>query len=242
MAEKTAESMERGTVQPPSDDLRIRNIPDLDRPRERILEKGPEAMTDTELIALILGSGTKDTGVMALAESVLACFDGDVPPTLATLKSLRGIGTAKACQLAASLEFSRRRLMKKPLSIRKSRDVYPLVAHIAPKKQEHFLCLTLTGANEVIANRTITIGLLNSSQIHPREVFADAISDRAASVIFAHNHPSGQLHPSSEDIRVTERLCKAGEILGIYVLDHVIVAGNDLYSFRDQGLLPKKPF
>ncbi len=217
---------------------RLRNIPDIDKPRERMMAKGPSALTDQELVALILGSGTRGADVLDLSRRVLALFEGETPPSVDDLLSVDGVGPARACQLAASLEFSRRRLMKKNLVIRSAGDIYPLVAHIAEKKQEHFLCLSLTGANEVIATRTITIGLLNSSQIHPREVFADAISDRAASVIFVHNHPSGALTPSREDLQVTDRLCKAGTILGISVLDHVIVAGNDLFSFREQGLLP----
>ncbi len=216
----------------------IREIPDIDRPREKLFTKGSSALNDTELLALILGSGGKSVGVLELARRVLACFDEKGLPAIEDLTAIDGVGPAKACQLAASLEFSRRRLMKKNLVIRKAQDLYPLVAHIAAKKQEHFLCLSLSGANEVIATRTITIGLLNSSQIHPREVFADAISDRAASVIFVHNHPSGVKDPSRDDVLVTERLCKAGEILGIQVLDHVIVAGEDMFSFREYGMLP----
>jgi DNA repair protein RadC len=216
----------------------LKDIPDIDKPREKMIAKGPEAMTDIELVALILGSGNKDVGVLDLSKRVISIYDEHSMPTVQDLTTIDGVGPAKACQLAAALEFSRRRLVKKSLVIRNAKDLYPLVAHISTKKQEHFLCLSLTGANEVIATRTITIGLLNSSQIHPREVFADAISDRAASVIFVHNHPSGVRDPSKDDILVTDRLCKAGEILGINVLDHVIIAGHDLFSFREQGMLP----
>lgn len=215
----------------------IKDIPDIDKPREKMIARGPEALTDVELLASILGSGSKDKGVLELARSVIALFDEKGFPSVIDLTTVDGVGPAKACQLAASLEFSRRRLMKKTLQIRSAKDVFPLVAHIGDKKQEHFLCLSLTGANEVIATRTITIGLLNSSQIHPREVFADVIADRAASVILVHNHPSGLCEPSKEDILVTDRIYKAGEILGITVLDHIIIAGNDLFSFREQGML-----
>ena len=216
----------------------LKDIPDIDKPREKMIAKGPAAMTDIELLALILGSGNKGFGVLDLSKRVLSIFDEHAIPTVQNFTTIDGVGPAKACQLAAALEFSRRRLVKKSLVIRNAKDIYPLVAHISAKKQEHFLCLSLTGANEVIATRTITIGLLNSSQIHPREVFADAISDRAASVIFVHNHPSGVRDPSKDDNLVTDRLCKAGEILGINVLDHVIIAGHDLFSFREQGMLP----
>ena len=216
----------------------LKDVPGIDRPREKMLKKGPEALSDQELVALILGSGTKSNGVLGLARNVLSLFENQGFPSVDDLTSIEGIGPARACQLSASLEFSRRKLLKTSHSIKKAQDVYPMVSHLAGKKQEHFLCLTLTGANEVIARRTITIGLLNSSQIHPREVFADAISDRAASVIFVHNHPSGRIDPSNEDILVTQRLCQAGDILGIAVLDHIIVAGNELFSFRDQGIMP----
>jgi DNA repair protein RadC len=216
----------------------LKDIPDIDKPREKMIAKGPEALSDIELVALILGSGNKGLGVLDLSKRILSIYDEHSIPTVQDLTAIDGVGPAKACQLAAAFEFSRRRLEKKSLVIRNAKDLYPLVAHISTKKQEHFMCLSLSGANEVIAIRTITIGLLNSSQVHPREVFADAISDRAASVIFVHNHPSGVRDPSKDDILVTDRLCKAGEILGINVLDHVIIAGNDLFSFREQGMLP----
>lgn len=216
----------------------VKELPSVDRPREKLIHKGPEAMSDIELVALLLGSGTKKSTVLDLAVKVVEKVDDcATAPDLETLISIDGIGIARACQLVAAFEFTRRKLRKKTLTIRCASDVYPLVAHLSSKKQEHFLCISLSGANEVIASRTITIGLLNSSQVHPREVFADAISDRAASVILAHNHPSRQPEPSPEDLAVTRRLCEAGIILGITVLDHIIVAGDTVYSFRDNNLI-----
>ena len=113
----------------------------------------------------------------------------------------------------------------------------PLISYIADKKQEYFLCLSLNGANEIIGNRIVTVGLLNANQIHPREVFVDAISDRAASVIFAHNHPSGVLKPSPDDIAATRQLVKAGKILGIAVLDHIIITKKGYLSLKQKGFI-----
>lgn len=143
----------------------------------------------------------------------------------------------KACQIVAAFEFARRRLFKDLLVVKKAKDILPLILHIADKKQEHFLCISLNGANEVIGNRVVTVGLLNSRQVHPREVFADVISDRAAAVILAHNHPSGVLKPSPDDIAITEQMVEAGKILGISVLDHIIITKKGYLSFKEKGLM-----
>ncbi len=218
--------------------LKIKETPNNCRPREKLISKGPEALSDSELIATILGSGIKGKNVLLLARSILKKFDKiNEVPDIKELLSIDGIGLAKACQIIASIEFSRRRFFRESIIIKKSQDVIPLISHIAGKKQENFLCISLNGANEVISNRIITIGLLNSSQIHPREIFADAITDRAASVILAHNHPSGQLKPSPEDIHMTSQIVESGEILGIPVLDHIIISQKGFYSFKKHDLI-----
>ncbi len=217
---------------------KISDYHEFDRPREKLVEKGAEALSDTELMAILIGSGTKNADVLTTSRKIVKQFKNEMQPTLKALQEIDGVGIAKACIIAAALEFSRRKLEKKSIIIRNADDILPLVSHIIPKKQEYFLCITLTGANEVITCRTITIGLLNASQVHPREVFADAITDRAASVIFVHNHPSGQLTPSRDDIAITKRLCEAGKIIGINCLDHVIVAESGHYSFCDNGIMP----
>lgn len=210
----------------------------LDRPREKLLLKGAKALSDVELLAVILGSGIKGKDVIRIAREIVKKMNkhGEILE-IDSLLTIDGIGLAKAGQLLAALEFTRRHLIKESTIIKKPGDAFPLLAHITDKKQEYFLCLTLNGANEVIGNRIITIGLLNRSQIHPREVFADAISDRAASVIIAHNHPSGLLEPGPDDIDTTRRLVEAGLVLGIAVLDHVIVSKNGYYSFKEKKLI-----
>jgi len=153
------------------------------------------------------------------------------------LTSVGGIGLAKASQIIAGFELARRHILKESIRITGLESVLPLISSIANKQQEHFICISLNGANEVIENRTVTVGLLNKSQVHPREVFADVITDRAAGVILAHNHPSGELKPSDSDLKIHEQLTEAGKLLGIKILDHIIVSKNGHYSFQEQGLI-----
>jgi len=217
---------------------RIKDLPDFARPREKLVEKGPEALSDAELLAILLRSGTKGKSALELASTILK----KVGPELARLRvadllAVEGVGTAKACQIVAAFELARRYLQRNRFAIREPKDVLPYIRHIADKKQEYFVCLTLNGANEVIQSRVVTVGLLDSSQVHPREVFADAISDRAAAVILAHNHPSGALEPSEEDLRLTRQLVEAGRIVGINVLDHIIVTRRGHLSLKAAGYL-----
>jgi len=217
---------------------KIKDLPRFNRPREKLVAQGAEALSDMELLAILLGSGVREKNVLQIARAVLSVLDKNgQKPDVKSLISVGGIGLAKACQLAAALEFSRRRLFRNSVVIRKAQDALPFISHLAGKKQENFLCISLNGANEVIGSRVVTIGLLNSSQIHPREVFADAIADRAASVILAHNHPSGVLEPSADDIAVTRQMVEAGNILGISVLDHIIIAKKGCLSFKEEGLM-----
>jgi DNA repair protein RadC len=216
----------------------IKEIPYFDRPREKLAAKGPEALSDPELLAILIGRGVKGKDVFQVANAILRKLDKDKEKIdINSLVSIEGIGLAKACQILASFEFTRRRLLKESLIIKKAEDILPLISYIAYKKQEYFLCVSLNGANEVIGNRVVTVGLLNTNQVHPREVFVDAISDRAASVILAHNHPSGILKPSSDDIAVTNQLVNAGEILGIPVLDHIIITKNGHLSLKERGFM-----
>jgi DNA repair protein RadC len=144
---------------------------------------------------------------------------------------------AKGGQILSAFELARRHLLTQTIKIETAEDVVPLLAHIAGKAQEHFVCITLNGANEVIEKRIVTIGLLDKSLVHPRDVFADVITDRAAAVIFAHNHPSGDLQPSEHDLETQRQLEEAAKIVGIRVLDHVIVSKKGYFSFQESGLI-----
>ncbi|GBE13830.1 hypothetical protein BMS3Bbin14_00862 [bacterium BMS3Bbin14] len=216
---------------------KIKDFPLFRRPREKLVNQGAEALSDTELLAVLLGSGVKGNGVLQMARAILQRFDRSTELDVNELLAIDGVGLAKACQLMAALEFARRRFFHSSTVIRQARDVLPQISHIAGKKQEYFLCIALNGAKEVIGNRVVTIGLLNSTQVHPREVFADVIAGRADSVILAHNHPSGVLKASPEDIAVTNQMLEAGRILGISLLDHIIITRNGYLSFKEEGLL-----
>jgi DNA repair protein RadC len=147
------------------------------------------------------------------------------------------MGLAKAAQILSAFELARRHLLKDSVKITVAQDILPLVADIIGKQQEYFVCISLNGANEVIEKRVVTIGLLDKSPVHPREVFADVIADRAAAVIFVHNHPSGDLQPSEADRQTHEQLTEAGKILGLRVLDHLIVTRKGHFSFQENGLI-----
>jgi DNA repair protein RadC len=222
----------------PDDVPRIRQMPRVDRPREKLVAKGAEALSDVELLAALLGTGTRKLGVLELSARILRLLGSDATTAgVAALEAIPGIGRAKACQIAAALEFAKRHFQRPRPTIEHASDALPYLQTIRDQKQEHFVCLSLTGANEVIACRVVTVGLLDTNQVHPREVFADPISDRAASVLLAHNHPSGTLAASPEDVALTRRLKQAGDLLGIRVLDHLIVTRDGFLSLRQQGQL-----
>ena len=216
----------------------VKELPAFGRPREKLREKGAGALSDVELLAVILGRGQQGIEVMTLASKVaklIARNKGNI--FLEELMKIDGIGPAKAAQILAGFELARRYMVKDTVKINGPESVLPLLAGVANKQQEHFICISLNGANEVIENRTVTVGLLNKTQVHPREVFADVIAERAAAVILAHNHPSGELKPSDSDLKIHDQLTAAGKILGITVLDHIIIARSGYYSFQEQGLI-----
>lgn len=217
---------------------RIKDIPEFNRPREKLKERGASALSDTELIAVILGSGSKGQDVLSLSSKVAKLLtEKKGKLSMEQLSEIEGIGPAKASQILAGFELSRRYIVKETIRITGANDVLPLIKDIAGKQQEHFICISLNGANEVIENRIVTVGLLDKSQVHPREVFADVITDRAAGVIFAHNHPSGESKPSNSDLKIHEQLTEAGKILGIKVFDHIIISKKGYYSFQENGLI-----
>ena len=216
----------------------IKDMPEHSRPREKLREKGAAALTDEELVAAILGMGTAGIDVRTMSRQVAGLIrEHREDLTLDHLLSVPGMGPAKGSKIISAFELARRHLLKETVKIECAEDVLPLLADIASKSQEHFVCISLNGANEVNQKRTVTVGLLDRSQVHPREVFADVIADRAAAVIFAHNHPSGDLQPSEADLKTQEQLEQAAKILGIRVLDHVIVTRKGYFSFQESGLM-----
>lgn len=219
---------------------RMRDITAYDRPREKIAGKGAGCLSDQELVAAIIGRGSPGKDVVEIAKEILPLIKKD-PGTVSysELSQIAGVGPAKASQILACLEFGRRCFHDnlKGKKINAPADILPLVAFLSGKRQEHFICITLSGAHEVLAIRTVTVGLLNHSLVHPREVFADAITDRAAAVICVHNHPSGTLEPSSQDLAITRQLQEAGTLLGIQLLDHLIVTDSGWLSLKERGFM-----
>lgn len=217
---------------------KIKELPEFDRPREKLAKKGPETLSDVELIAIIIGKGVPGKDVLQISTEISKKIKSNFTQlNYENLCRIEGVGSAKACQIMASFELARRYLIKNEVKVTSPTDVLPIVANIADKKQEYFVCISLNGAGEVVGNRVVTVGLVDHNLIHPREVFADAITDRAASVILAHNHPSGTLEPSNQDIIMTKQLVEAGSILGIKVLDHLIISKKGHLSMKQKGLL-----
>jgi DNA repair protein RadC len=188
------------------------------------------------LLAILLGTGIQGKNVFVLAEEVLKILDENNYKTgIKDLLLVSGLGKAKASLITASLELSRRILCPDRKKITAPADALPYISHYSDRKQEHFLCLSLNGAHEVIQARVVSMGLVNRTLVHPREIFSDPLKDRAAAVLIAHNHPSGNIEPSQEDIEITRRIKSAGVILGIELLDHIIFTGSAYYSFLEEG-------
>jgi DNA repair protein RadC len=208
------------------------------RPREKLLTLGPASLSDTELLAVLLNTGIKGKDVNKLSGELLAFLDKNKEiPCVKELSLLQGMGQAKSCAIAAMLEFGRRRYDTFSICIKHPSDIYNLVRHHADRKQERFISVSLNGAHEVLGVRVVTIGLVNKTIVHPREVFADLIQDRAAAFCVAHNHPSGKLDCSVEDEEITERLQAAARLMGIHFIDHIIFTETNWWSFKLNGKL-----
>ncbi|OQY67957.1 hypothetical protein B6D29_01455 [Microgenomates bacterium UTCPR1] len=219
--------------------MRIKDLSKIDRPREKLKIKGPTHLSDFELLMAIFGSGNKQADVTKIAHDVLSLIKKKgINLAFSQLEQTKGLGSTKISELLAAVKLCSRHLVKpeQPI-INSAEDAVSQLNDIRDKRQEYFVCLTLDGANRVIAKRTITIGTLNSSLSHPREVFADAVAERAANIIIAHNHPSGVLKPSENDIEITKKLLQSGKILGIQLLDHIILTSKSFYSFAEEGLI-----
>lgn len=216
----------------------LAQTPEADRPREKLVARGPAVLSDEELLAILLGKGTQGADVLALARQVRKVVDErGLAVSVADLTPLEGMGTAKAASIVAAIEFARRRIRPDTTRILTPAEALPLLRHYADRKQEHLLAITLNGANEVLHVRVVSIGLIDRTPIHPREVYADAVADRAAGLMLAHNHPAGSLEPSDADVAATKQIKAAGAILGIPLLDHVIFNRSGYYSFLEAGRL-----
>jgi len=223
---------------------RIKDMPADQRPRERLIREGARALSDPELLAVILRTGTPDKSAVELATDVLSLFSGLkslVQAGVEELSAVKGMGPVKAAQLKAALEIGRRLASvsesERP-TIRGPGDAAAIVMEeMRHLDREHFCALLLNTKHQVVARETISIGTLSSSVVHPRELFKTAIKRSSSAIILVHNHPSGDPTPSREDREITMRLRDAGSLLGIEVLDHIIIGDNKFISFKDRGIL-----
>jgi len=201
-------------------------------PREKLESSGASSLSNEELLALILGSGSHECSVFELSRRLSEFLSTETSvPTLERLKKIRGLGKVKAAQILACLELSGRFILSdKAIPVSVPEDILSRVAYMKYEAQEHLVVISLNSANYIVRVHELTTGLVNQTPVHPREAFAMAIEDRAVSVIFVHNHPSGSLEPSSEDISITRVLCAAGKILQIPVLDHIIIGKRGITS------------
>ncbi len=206
--------------------------------RELTLKNGIEYPSDTELVMMILGSGIKGIPVEKLSEQVVKVLaSSNKEAIIDNLMKIKGLGSSKALAIASALELGRRRNNHKNVLLTTPKDVIPFIQSYSMQNQEHFLCVSLNGGNEIIQIRVISIGTINKTIVHPREVFSHALMENASGIIIAHNHPSGNCTPSEEDLRTTETLSECAELLGISLLDHIIFTRTSYFSFLEHELL-----
>lgn len=215
--------------------MEMKAKPDI---RELTLKNGMDFPNDEELLMLILGSGTKDCSIQHLAHNVNDVIDCSSPDDLMkNLLKLKGMGESRVLQVAAAVELGRRKNQWSGLKISEAADLVPYIKTYAMKTKEHFLCISLNGNHEIIRVYVVSVGTVNSSLIYPREVMEAALKDKAAAIILAHNHPSGNLEPSNSDIETTKKLIAAAKVMGIPILDHIIVTTGGYFSFLEHDLL-----
>jgi len=214
--------------------LKVKDKPKIERPREKLEKYGPGKLKDSELLAILLRSGTQEMDVMKLSQKILRDFKDEkiLEASVEDLQKIHGLGLAKACEIVACFELGRRKLKGKKTNILLTpKDVWEAMSDIRASKKEHFVVFYLNARNQEIEREIISVGTVNASLVHPREVFEGAIKNNTTSIILAHNHPSGDTEPSQDDIEITKKLVHAGKILDIRIVDHVIVTNKEFNSF-----------
>lgn len=222
------------------DAVKLKDLPKIERPREKLIRYGSGRLSNSELLAIILGSGKKGENVIDLSGRILRKYKAERLSVLTygELRTCPGLGPAKACEIVACFELGKRLLKGKASSFfLKPEDVWKELKDICGHKKEHFIVFFLDSRNQEIKREIISVGSLNANLVHPREVFEPAIKNLAAQVILAHNHPSGDPEPSEDDIVLNKRLVEAGRILGIEVIDHIVVSKNGYFSFKERKLI-----
>jgi len=220
----------------------IKDLPEFERPREKLAKKGARALKKEELLAVLLRTGLKGKNALEVANDILVKY-GDkklLDASYEELRNMRGVGPTKAVQILAAIELGSRLFKEKSekeVYITSSQDIVKEVEHIKENKKENFIVLYLDARNKLIYKDTVSIGILNSNLVHPREVFEPAVRHLAAQIVLAHNHPSGDSEPSEDDLVITKKLVESGKILGIEVFDHIIVVKDGFFSFKNKGLI-----
>ena len=220
----------------------IKELPEFERPREKLIKKGARALKKEELIAILLRSGLKGKNALEVANDILLKY-GDkklLSASYEELRNMRGIGPTKAVQILAAIELGSRLFKEKSekeIYINSAEDAIKELVHIKENKKENFIVLYLDARNKLIYKETVSIGSLNANLVHPREVFEPAVRYLAAQIVLAHNHPSGDPEPSEDDLEITKRLVESGKILGIEVIDHIIITKTGFISFKEKNLI-----
>lgn len=220
--------------------MKIKDLPKVERPREKLEKYGPEKLSNAELLAILLRTGSKGVNVVELSSRILNKFKsiGLDKAGFSDLKNTFGLGKVKAGEILACFELAKRLLKNKQAVLLLSpKDVWEQLKDIRDNKKEHFIIFFLDTKNQEVKREIISIGNLNSNLVHPREVFEPAVRYLASQIILAHNHPSGSLEPSENDINITNALVEAGEIMGIEIVDHIIVTNSGYLSFKEKGLI-----
>ena len=222
--------------------MKIKDLSKIERPREKLIAKGPDNLKDEELLAILLGTGVEGKNVIEVAMQILRKYSKKrlLKMKYEDLSKIKGVGPAKACTILAAAELVKRALEigeeTLPL-IHSTKDVIAQAVYMRDKTREHLMALFLNARNEMIYKKPMFVGTLNANLVHPREIFQEALKQNAASVILVHNHPSGDPEPSEDDLEITKRIIEAGKIMGIEVLDHIIITKTKVFSFKENKLL-----
>ncbi len=222
--------------------MKLKNLPKIERPREKLISKGPQNLKDEELLAILLRTGREGKNVLEVAKQILRKYSKKrlLKLKYEDLTKIKGIDSAKACTILAAVELVKRALEVRDESLPKINSVEDVLAqavYMRDKTREHLMALFLNARNELLYKKPMFIGTLNANLVHPREIFQEALKQNAASVILAHNHPSGDSEPSEDDLEITKRLIEAGKIMGIDVLDHIIITKSRVFSFKKNKLI-----
>lgn len=222
--------------------MKLKSLPKIERPHEKLIAKGPQNLKDEELLAILLGTGVEGKNVLEVAKQILNKYSKKrlLKLNYGDLSKIKGIGPAKACTILASIELVKRGLELGEETLPKIESVKDVIAqftYLRDKSREHMAGIYLNARNEMIHKKHLFVGTLNASLVHPREIFQEALRQNAASIILVHNHPSGDSEPSEDDLIITKRITEAGKTMGIEVLDHVIITKTKVFSFKEKKLI-----